>query len=79
MNVALDRDRERSLGAMCEALRATNQLVQDESKIGAVATPVETMDYYPFGSPNSTPLQAATTGRLGNSSANLQIRLDSVT
>jgi RHS repeat-associated protein len=50
MNVALDLNRERSLGAMWDALCATSRLVQDEAKISAVATPVETVDYYPFGS-----------------------------
>jgi RHS repeat-associated protein len=50
MNVPLDLDPERSLGAMWDAFCTASPLVQDESKIGAAATPVETMDYYPFGS-----------------------------
>jgi RHS repeat-associated protein len=50
MNVAVDLDLERSLGAMWDALCTASRLVQDKSKIGAAATPVETIDYYPFGS-----------------------------
>jgi RHS repeat-associated protein len=50
MNVPLDLDRERSLGAICDALCTANRLVQDESKIGAACTVAETLDYYPYGS-----------------------------